>query len=320
MMNLLFLVLFGFISLTAHAEDFTESGDHSASLSNLNYYPHQGRFLLSPRVTSTISDQNSAINGEATPTGVSTVSFFRGDLPVSYGLLPGLRLGISENELFHTESTHTVGNSKANSFSKSNGLSDPTFTTAYRYFEDDIRSGLSGDIVVSGSPSWVSHQISIPTQDGSNGKGYGTLSAAVPFYLWKSKNEVELAPAITHQYVGNGVGADPTSSFSRGSTTLETAALNDRVHFTPNASVQGGLLLNFPYNVQTTTLDSSMTVRTTQLPLYVMPRINFEYLFRSNVLFDVEYDYFNYTTSVVETLSSNKNIESTLALRFLIEI
>ena len=315
-----FAGLFGLVSLTAFAQDFTESGDHSANLANLNYYPHQGHFLLSPRVTSSISDQNSTTNEDSNPTGVSTVAFFRGDLPISYGLLPGLRIGISENELFNSESTHTVGNSRATSFSKSSGLSDPTFSTAYRYFEDDARSGLSGDVAVSASPSWVSHQVSSPTQDGSNGKGYGTLSAALPFYLWKSKNEVELSPAITHQYVGNGVGVDPTSSFTRGSTSFETVTVNDRLHLTSNASVQGGLLLNFPYNTQTTTLDSSMTVRTTQLPFYVTPRVNFEYLFRSNVLFDVEYDYFNYTTTVVETLSSNKNIESTLAFRFLIEI
>jgi outer membrane protease len=59
---------------------------------------------------------------------------------------------------------------------------------------------------------------------------------------------------------------------------------------------------------------------TTQNPFYVGPRINVGYQFAPNILFDVEYDYYNYTTLVSETGASTKNIENTLGIRFYIEL
>jgi hypothetical protein len=293
-----------------------DDDSHSSDIANLSYYPRQGKFLLTPRLTFSVNDQSSS-ESNGSPTGSSAIAFSRVDAGVTYGVIDGLRLGVSETELFNSATTHTAGANTT--LTRTSGLSDPTFSAFYRYCEQDAK-GLAADLGLTFSPSWVQHTVASTTENGSEGKGYGTLDISAPFYWWMGMNEVGLTPAFEHEFSGNGVGATTAASYNRGNASYFATTLDDRFHFTPKFFAQAGGIFYFPYSFQNTYTNNAATVRTTHEPFYVVPRLNADYKFLNNVLFDIEYDYYNYTTTVSETGASTKSIESTLAVRFFIEI
>lgn len=295
------------------------SFDHSADIGNLNYYPHARQMLFTPEFSTALNDQSYSGNPKGS-TGESTISSSSATLTATYGLFERLRISLAETALFGTDSTHQNPATGSTTFTRSSGLSDPTLGATLRYLEDDAKTHLSGDVAVSVSPSWATHYVADSLQNGSDGKGYGTLAASAPVYWWLGHNEVELSPSITRDFAGNSVGPTEATSSMRAALWTGGFTLLDRFHVTDKFYLEAGTALNLPSSVQTTALNTAGTVSTTQYPLYLVPRIDLGYRFTSNILFDAEYEYYNYVTQVIETSSTNHSIESTLAMKFLIQI
>lgn len=295
------------------------SSGHSSDIDNLNYYPHARQFLFTPLFSTAIYDQTYSGNPNE-GTGSSNISSSEAQLTATYGVTDRFRISLSETELFATDSTHQSSTSGTTTFSRTSGLSDPTMSATLRYLDDDVRSHLSGDIGLSLSPSWVTHDIADTQQNGSEGKGYGTFAASAPIYWWLGHNEVEFSPSITHDFSGNSVGPTTATSSVRAANWNGSLTLLDRFHITDQLYIQGGAALDLPYSVQTTSLNAAGTVSTTQYPLHLVPRIDLGYRCAANVLFDAEYEYYNYDSQVVETSSNTQTVESTLAMKFLIQI
>jgi hypothetical protein len=299
------------------------ASDHSDNLCNLNYYPHVGHLLATPQTSFTINDQSSTTSTNAdAPAGDSNVGSSSFNLALEYGLLwDGLRIGLSENELFSSVTSH-ANSAGVTSLSRSSGVSDPTATLYYRYWEDDAKTHMSGDLNVALSPSFVTHNVTSSALDGSNGKGYGYVSVAAPFVGWMNignlLNEVGISPAAQRQFSGNGNAATISSSYNRSSQWVYTAAVSDRLHLTPELFFQPIANLNFPYTVTDTYLNTTSNVSNTHNPFYVTPSLEMGYLLMRNVLFVAEYTYNNFTTT--SDSSTTKNIDDTIILRFLIEI
>jgi hypothetical protein len=298
----------------------TARADHSETLGNLNYYPHLHRLLLTPRVTTTLHE-STAVNNDLTgqQTSDTATNFTDADITLTYGLLPGLRVGANETELFSSTTNHTNASGTTTQTSSS-GPSDPTFFSEYRYFEDDEKTRISADVDLSGSPSIVIHDNATTSQNGNNGRGYGTLSLTAPVYWWVQWNEIELSPEVTRNFSGNSQGAAPASSTYRNANYTGSVTLFDRAHFLEKFYIQASAVFDIPYSVHTITQNPAAISRTTQYPFHVVPRANLGWLIRKNILLDAEYDYYNYTTTVAETSSSTSNDESTVAFRFYIEL
>jgi hypothetical protein len=309
---------FGILLALAPAICQGAEGGHSTLLTSLNYYSHVGTLLLTPRLTTSVADLSTSFTGDG-PNGASTSAISQFDLGLSYGLLiDGLRVGISETELFSSQTTHFTNSTGRYSLSQSSGLSDPTFSATYRYFEDDQRTGLSGDISLSASPSFLTHDVATALQEGSEARGYGTMALSAPVYWWGGPAEVELSPAITRQFSGDGEGTSLGSTYVRSDLWVETLALLLRYHANERLYAQAGAVADFPYAAESTYANG--TVRTTHEDFHVVPRINLGYSFTPSTLLDVEYDYTNATSLVSETGVASRAIESTLALRLWIEI
>ena len=282
--------------------------------------------LFTPQFSTTLSDQSLFPSNPCTGSTGASIDFVLdglATLTAAYGLTNRLRISLVESALIGTNNTHFNATSNTTTMTSSNGLSDPTFGANFRYLDDDARTGLSGRRRSHGAP-FVGHaryrRLQPSGTAATRRKGYGTAALSAPAFWWLGHNELEFNPSVTRDFSGNGVGPTVQTSNIRAAAWNGSLALLDRFHVTDSFYLQAGGALSLPYSVQTTSLNAAGTVSTNQYPAYFVPRFDVGYRATASVLFDAEYQYFNYTTQILETSSATQIIESTLAMKCMIQI
>ena len=205
--------------------------DRSSDLSRLNYYPHAGKFLLMSTLgysstTATISGQAPVVPNTIESNAVPWV------LDLKYGLLPGLRLNISETERI----LGSRMNQNNQNTTLSSGLSNPTLGVIYRFLEEQNANGWSGDFRVQLDPNWVA------PGTGRIGAGYGTMVIAVPIYWGSETNEIGFAPALTRVFTHLNPDTSALIDDAYWSTSI---TLNERYHLDERWFVESTFALNF---------------------------------------------------------------------------
>jgi len=303
------------------AENFADSP--SQDLTRLNFYPHPGRLSLAPDVQYVPIDTSNSTTG-TNPGNTTATQLTQFDLNVAYGLpLDGLRFGIAETWETHrwTDTTHaTTG---AISQTDSSGLSDPTFQLQYRFINAPAM-GFSGDVNLIVSPSWTTHTVAVTTQEGNDGRGFGTTSLTGALYWIFPMNDVELNATLTRDFSGNGVNpVTPDSSYDRDSVLLLTMTAYDRFHLTQDFYLQGSLAFDLPYSYNQTNQAVTPVTTSFQYPFHINPSAVLGYRICENFVMDFTYGYQNYTTTSVPATPPNTTTltkESTLTLRARFEI
>ena len=290
-------------AIPAQAQDAApplESLDSSTNLINLNYYPHPGKFLFSPRYQMPIlSHQYSSANGVNTSSTEST--FEQADLTLAYGLpLDGLRIAVSESELFHRHNDIVNARTGALTTTQSTGLSDPTLSLTYRALN---QNPWALDVGLSTSPSLVNHRITNAAEEGNNGKGYGTITPNLALYWAHSCIETELAASLARDLAGSSVqdiGDISNVTSTRNAAWSASFDLTARAHLGARWFIQPEGVFNVPRSYSQVNISTPDITHTLNEPFYVVPRLSVGYLPASGILLDTAVGYSHYTEKVTQ--------------------
>ena len=304
------------MSFCAGAEE-----DVTARISNLVYYPHVGNFLFAPQFSFPLSNEKSTTKNSS-PSGSRSIGFNQLNMNVQMGLLTdGLRLSLSDTELFHSEST-AVNSSGVSSVTQASGPSDPILQVQYRFHRYSAK-GCYGDAGIAMSPSVITYQAASTTQDGNNGRGYGTMTFNSTAFWFHENNEAAFTASLTHQFSGNGNGTTSANSYLRTATWTSTFSAYDRYHFTPDFFLQFQGDLNLPYSYSQTNFQAPPVTTQYHLPVYFVPHLDVGYLIEENFVVDAIVTYTNYTSSASSSSSvefATANPETSVSVRLKIQI
>ena len=187
---------------------------------SLNYYAHEGMMRFNAQSKSSLSDTTVNSNGSGT-----NIFYNNFTLGLNYGLVPRLRVSVSEGLLWD-QSNEGAANS-----SLSNGPSDPTFTLAWRYLEAG-ETGLSGDISAQLVPSIGASIPANPTANvtGNNLNGYSTATAQSVLFWRYAENEFSFTGTASRRFQGQVNGTDASTTLSISPLWQYSYGVADRLH------------------------------------------------------------------------------------------
>jgi hypothetical protein len=285
------LVLTSAVAFAADENMDYFSSAPSRDLTRLSYYAHSGKLYVVPDFVYQPTDYTTTTPG--LPANAHELVF---DLNLSYGLpIEGLRIGAAETWQIHrwTDTTHANGYV---STTESAGLSDPTFSLAYRLI-DSAPTGLAADLTLSGSPSFVDYNEPATTISGNDGRGYGEMSLAATVYWIMDMNDIGATGTATREFSGSATNqTDAANSYSRDSAWTGTASLTDRFHLGEDLYVQGEAIFDFG-NSYTRVSDAAPPVTTVAgTSFHVEPALSVGYRIQRCFVLDAIYTYQNYFT------------------------
>ena len=316
------LILYGVFADPASADDaFTAAP--SSDLTRLNYYPHPDKLYVAPDIQFIPTDLSIPQVGDS-PGNTTATQSWQADLNVIYGLpIEGLRLGVTVTWLWHRWADTTDSGTGAVNQADTDGLSDPTFELQYRLI-DSAPTGLSWDADLIVSPSMTTHEVATLSDEGSDGKGYGTLSVTSNLYWISAMNDLGLVINLTYDFSGNGVNSTtPTASYNRDSVWTLTTIASDRFHFTRDFYAQASAAFDFPYSFNQTNQAATPVTRSFQFPFHINPSFQLGYRVKEKFVVDAIYTYQNYTFLSVPASPPNTSthmIENTLELQAKVEL
>ena len=277
----------------------------SYDVKSLDYMPHQGHFEFRANETQSINNNFGSINQISNS---FTLGFFAGILT------EGLRVGITEQEVFGRTSNNYNSQTGVTNPSYSNGPYDPTLLIQYRYLQNP-NSGFSGDVEVDFIPNIFTNNLPEPGQTGSSASGYYTLALTLPTWWTFSSNQIGFTPTYSHLGAGsaNVTGTQIAPLVSDASSRF-SILIDDRYHVNASFFVQGSFTLNFS-STRDSTFSGSPTT-SNQNPFYVAPKLILGYKASDAFLIDLAYNYQCYTstTTSLGMASTTKNISSSLSM------
>lgn len=302
----------------AHGDIGNFMDDPARDLTRLNFYPHSGNIYLAPDFQYAPTElSNPSTNGS--PLNDTVTHSMQADLLLTYGLpWEGFRVGVAESWLIHRWADTTYTGTGAVSQTTTAGLSNPTFSANVRV-KDAVGMGFGWDLGLSFSPSWVGHDVATTTTQGTDGTGYGIMSANSIFYYIDTHNDFGFALNLTQDFSGSGVNqSNSNNSYTRDSVSFFGATLTDRWHFTQDLYGQLAAAFAFGYSVGQTNAAATPVTTTFAYPFRLVPSALVGYRVAENFTLDLNYSYQNYNYSGTPTSGNDTTtqyIESNLQLR-----
>jgi len=311
--TILLLACAGLMATGLRAAAQEAGTEASRQLQNLVYYPHRGDWRATGEFTGSLDDSGNTVNDLGTQTSARSTSYQKALLGLSYGLTDGLRLGVTETELFsqHTQVTNQL--TGVTTTEDANGYSDPTVTIAQR-MHDSSDEGFYADAVLSATPA-LGHALSATgAQTGNDVAGAWNTTASVPLYyrhgLSGFANEVGLVPSLSRSYGGLSSGQTPNTSTLTSPCWYGAVLIEDRFHFNRSWFVEPGVSINIPYSYETASQSLGATDTQQQVDLNASPSLTVGFLPVDWIMLSASVTYIDRGTDTYPAAGTGSSVDS----------